>query len=115
MEVRDGEADTVWLQLVGSELTVVSVDCDVWCSCGVGFLALDLTDIVPTLELGIHIEDDIVPNVNVFWVWEADEVLVLELTVLLDLGFDVSEGHLAFSLKSHVAGCVFVAHLVLSI
>lgn len=102
MKVGNGEADTITIY---SESTVVSNDFDIWSLVWICWWASDFTEIVATLVLDwfLESEDHIVPSVGIRWVREADEV-VIQLSELVDLTFDLLLSHSSFSLESHLTG-----------
>lgn len=112
MEVGDGQANTIILELVGPVLAIVGVDCDVWSSGWVLRFALDLSDVVSSLVSVLEAKDNIIPDEDVIWVGEADVVCVLDASVLLYLGIDVSLVYLSLSREAHGSSVLFVHELV---
>ena len=107
--VRDRKADTL---APGVESSVGSLDNDLW---SLGRILL-WTDNFAHVEaslvlLVIEVEDDVVPDVDVLWIRQADEAIA-NLSSLLDLGLDVLLGHLALSLKSHLTSLVSSLHFL---
>ena len=107
MVVGNGEADTF---IPGVEATVGGLHNDFW---GLGWVLLradNFTHVEATLVLlVVKAEDNVVPGVDVLWVWQADEAII-DLSSLLDLGLDVLNGHLSLSLKSHLSSLVSFLH-----
>merc|ERR1711937_71219 len=98
MVVGNGEADTF---IPGVEATVSGLHNDFWSLSWVLLWADNFTHVEATLVLlVVKAEDNVVPGVDVLWVWQADEAII-DLSSLLDLGLDVLYSHLSFSLKSH--------------
>jgi len=109
MVIRDRKADTF---IPGVEATVSGLHNNFWSLSWVLLWADNFTHVEATFPfLVVKAEDNVVPGVDVLWVWKADEAIV-DLTSLLDLGLDVLLSHLAFSLESHLTCLVSLLHFV---
>ena len=92
------------------EATVGGLHNDFWSLSWVLLWADNFTHVEATFPfLVVKAEDNVVPLVDVLWVWQADESII-DLACLLDLGLDVLNCHLSLSLKSHLTSFVSLLH-----
>ena len=84
--MRDREADSEVELWVSAESSILGQHVDSWGLMRILIRASDLTQEESSLASGVlKAEDDEVPRVDVFWIWQADEI-VSHPTVLFDLG-----------------------------
>merc|ERR1711937_953050 len=85
MVVGDRKADTF---IPGVEATVSRLNNNFWSLGWVFAWADNFAHVEATFVfLIVKAEDNVVPGIDILWVWQADEAIV-DLTSLLDLGLD---------------------------
>ena len=106
--VGDRKTNSMIELWISAEPSILGEHVDSWSLLRIVVRASDLTNIESILASFwvLKSEDYEVPMINVFRIWEANEV-VDDLAVLFDLRIVVFFSHFGFSLKSHLTGFVY--------